>query len=384
MSFTTTIKEEISRIDNTKSESIAELSGFMRNNGSYSDTTIDLVSENATVVKRVYKLCKDLYDITCEIETRKGNNFSKNNLYLIMIDDKVDFILKDLSVIDENGEYLPQPASYIADSEAEIRAYLRGSFLTKGSINDPKTSRYHLEFLIDEREEAEFIQKLLNNFSLNSKILSREKGYMVYIKEAEKIGDFLRIISAFNAVLYYEDIRIYRDHKNMTNRLNNCEQANIDKIVETATKQLEDIRYLKENKLGNFTRTPIKQVLAKADIITIAIGIDEFANLSLYEDISNNLIENYIYEMDNLLKNIREFYDKEIVIISLYPAYNLGKNETIEINNKLNQLATNYKCKYLDILAYSLNKNYFLNNTSYYMNHLAHERIANELINMLF
>jgi hypothetical protein len=247
MSFTTTIKEEISRIDNTKSESIAELSGFMRNNGSYSDTTIDLVSENATVVKRVYKLCKDLYDITCEIETRKGNNFSKNNLYLIMIDDKVDFILKDLSVIDENGEYLPQPASYIADSEAEIRAYLRGSFLTKGSINDPKTSRYHLEFLIDEREEAEFIQKLLNNFSLNSKILSREKGYMVYIKEAEKIGDFLRIISAFNAVLYYEDIRIYRDHKNMTNRLNNCEQANIDKIVETATKQLEDIRYLKEN-----------------------------------------------------------------------------------------------------------------------------------------
>ena len=247
MSFTTTIKEEISRIDNTKSESIAELSGFMRNNGSYSDTTIDLVSENATVVKRVYKLCKDLYDITCEIETRKGNNFSKNNLYLIMIDDKVDFILKDLSVIDENGEYLPQPASYIADSEAEIRAYLRGSFLTKGSINDPKTSRYHLEFLIDEREEAEFIQKLLNNFSLNSKILSREKGYMVYIKEAEKIGDFLRIISAFNAVLYYEDIRIYRDHKNMTNRLNNCEQANIDKIVETATKQLEDIHYLKEN-----------------------------------------------------------------------------------------------------------------------------------------
>ena len=247
MSFTTTIKEEISRIDNTKSESIAELSGFMRNNGNYSDTTIDLVSENATVVKRIYKLCKDLYDITCEIETRKGNNFSKNNLYLIMINDKVDFILKDLSVIDEHEEYLSKPASYIADSEAEIRAYLRGSFLTKGSINDPKTSRYHLEFLIHQREEAEFIQKLLNNFSLNSKILSREKGYMVYIKEAEKIGDFLRIISAFNAVLYYEDIRIYRDHKNMTNRLNNCEQANIDKIVETATKQLEDIRYLKEN-----------------------------------------------------------------------------------------------------------------------------------------
>ena len=70
---------------------------------------------------------------------------------------------------------------------------------------------------------------------------------MVYIKEAEKIGDFLRIIQASQAVLYYEDIRIYRDHKNMTNRLNNMEQANMDKVVETATKQIEDIEYLKES-----------------------------------------------------------------------------------------------------------------------------------------
>lgn len=247
MSFTTTIKEEISRIPNTRSESIAELSGFFRNNGTCTDTTIDLVTENATVAKRIYQLIKDLYDITCEIENRKSLNFSKNNLYLIMINEKVNFILKDLSIINENGEFLDTPNEFIVDSEDEIRAYLRGAFLAKGSINDPKTARYHLELLIEELEEAKFISNLLNGFDLNSKILSRDKGYMVYIKESEKIGDFLRIISANQAVLYYEDIRIYRDHKNMTNRLNNCEQANIDKVVETATKQIEDIEYLKEN-----------------------------------------------------------------------------------------------------------------------------------------
>lgn len=247
MSFTTTIKEEISRIPNTRSESIAELSGFFRNNGTCTDTTIDLVTENATVAKRIYQLIKDLYDITCEIENRKSLNFSKNNLYLIMINEKVNFILKDLSIINENGDFLDTPNEFIVDSEDEIRAYLRGAFLAKGSINDPKTARYHLELLIEELEEAKFISNLLNGFDLNSKILSRDKGYMVYIKESEKIGDFLRIISANQAVLYYEDIRIYRDHKNMTNRLNNCEQANIDKVVETATKQIEDIEYLKEN-----------------------------------------------------------------------------------------------------------------------------------------
>ena len=247
MSFTTTIKEEISRIDNTRSESISELSGFLRNNGSCTDTTIDLLTENATVAKRIYKLIKDIYDVTCEIENRKSVNFSKNNLSLIMINDKVDFILKDLSVIDNYGNILEEPSNYILGSEEEIRAYLRGAFLSKGSINDPKTARYHLEFLIEEKKEANIISKLLNEFDLNSKILSREKGYMVYIKEAEKIGDFLRIIQASQAVLYYEDIRIYRDHKNMTNRLNNMEQANMDKVVETATKQIEDIEYLKES-----------------------------------------------------------------------------------------------------------------------------------------
>ena len=247
MSFTTTIKEEISRIDNTRSKSISELSGFLRNNGSCTDTTIDLLTENATVAKRIYKLIKDIYDVTCEIENRKSVNFSKNNLYLIMINDKVDFILKDLSVIDDYGNILEEPSNYILGSEEEIRAYLRGAFLSKGSINDPKTARYHLEFLIEEKKEANIISKLLNEFDLNSKVLSREKGYMVYIKEAEKIGDFLRIIQASQAVLYYEDIRIYRDHKNMTNRLNNMEQANMDKVVETATKQIEDIEYLKES-----------------------------------------------------------------------------------------------------------------------------------------
>ena len=73
---------------------------------------------------------------------------------------------------------------------------------------------------------------------------------MVYIKEAEKIGDFLRIIDATCAVLSYEDIRIYRDHKNMTNRLNNCEQANVDKIIQTAFNQVKDINKIK-NEFGN-------------------------------------------------------------------------------------------------------------------------------------
>ena len=104
-----------------------------------------------------------------------------------------------------------------------------------------------MELLIEESGEAVFVQKLLNLFDLNVKILTRDKGYMLYIKEADKISDFLKIIKANNAVLYFENQRIYRNQKNQANRLNNCEQANMDKVVATATAQLDDIAIIEDN-----------------------------------------------------------------------------------------------------------------------------------------
>ena len=104
-----------------------------------------------------------------------------------------------------------------------------------------------MEILVENSKEAVVVQKLLNLFDLNAKILGRNKGYMIYIKEAERISDFLKIIGATKAVLYYENVRVYRDQKNKTNRLNNMEQANVDKIVETAMKQIKDIEIIEQN-----------------------------------------------------------------------------------------------------------------------------------------
>ena len=104
-----------------------------------------------------------------------------------------------------------------------------------------------MELLIEQASEAVFVQKLLNLFDLNVKILTRDKGYMLYIKEADKISDFLKLIKATQSVLYFENQRIYRNKKNQANRLNNCEQANMDKVVATATSQLDDIAIIEDN-----------------------------------------------------------------------------------------------------------------------------------------
>jgi len=243
MSFTTRVKNEISNNYSNKNANLAELSAIVRNSYQKDTKELEIVSENSTVCKHIYTLFKELYNINIKTEY-KVTKFSKNTLYIMTIPDKLDIILKDLSLLSDKNEYNPVPSSYLIDSEDEKRAYLKGTFLMTGSINDPKTSMYHLEFFIDYLEEANFLSNLLNEFYLNSKVIEREKGYMVYLKEAEKIGDFLRIINASLAVMYYEDIRIYRDHKNMTNRLNNCEQANFEKSMITSNKQIEDINLI--------------------------------------------------------------------------------------------------------------------------------------------
>ncbi len=259
MSFTANIKDEISKSSMTKTENIACLSAIIRNNAQYDDQSIEISTENSNVAKSIYLFFKDIYNITIEIQTIKSNTFNHRNIYNLIIKDKVKMILEDLSVIDDNGNYLDMPKNYIVDSIEEAKAYLKGVFLSKGSINDPKTSRYHLELLIDKKYESVYVQRLLNTFLLNSKIIMRENKYMIYIKDSEKIGDFLRIIQATNALLYYEDIKILREQKNMTNRLNNCEQANIDKMVATCNAQIQDINLIKQEKGFDFLDDKIKE-----------------------------------------------------------------------------------------------------------------------------
>ena len=258
MSFTMIVKDEASKLETTRLEDIPELSAIIRIAGKISDN-INITIENNAVARRVFKLFKEIYGITPSITVR-NKKLGKGLTYILNINTMVKDVLEDLSIID-NNKYLSIPKEYLISDEEQLRAYLRGVFLVSGSVNDPKTSRYHLEFILDTKEYAYFINEKLNSYDLNSKVIKREKNYTVYIKEAEKISDFLRVIKAFSAVMYFEDIRIYRDHKNMTNRLNNCEQANMDKVFMTANKQIKDIEKLYELDVVDLLDEKLKAVI---------------------------------------------------------------------------------------------------------------------------
>lgn len=305
MSFTAEVKNEAIHVDRITSELISELSALFYNNANI-DSEIKISTENAAIARFVYREIKQIFDINAKITVRKGYNFNKRYIYILEMTKKKEKILENLGLI-ENGKKLLIPKEYIVDDEDLVRAYLRGLFLACGSINDPKTSRYHLEFLVNCEIYAKFIKKLLNQFRLNSKIIKRENKYMVYIKEAEKISDFLRIIKTMNAVLYYEDIRIYRDHKNMTNRLNNCEQANVDKIIETSQIQIKNIEYLKENDVYDLLDDKVKEVASyrlKYPEVSL-LELSEIISMETQKTITKSGVHHRMKKIEDLVEKIR-------------------------------------------------------------------------------
>ncbi len=246
MSFSKGVKEEVLKNEMTKIERISFLSAYLRNNAVVTKDSIIIETDNQIISNFIFELLNDIYNTRAKITVRKKYNFKSNYSYLLEIKIKKEEILTSLSLTNDSGYFINIPKEYIYYGDEEKVAYLKGLFLSKASISDPKSSTYHLEFSLDDYDYAIFVCELLDSFSLNSKLIERKNNFVVYIKEGEKIGDFLRILRVNNAVMYFEDVRIYKDYMNMVNRLNNCEQANVEKTFNMASRQLKDIEIIEK------------------------------------------------------------------------------------------------------------------------------------------
>lgn len=247
MTFSTRLKEEITEYNSNALEKRAELSAILRYDAKIEKDHITITSENAKIARRIYSFLKEVFGINIKIIVRNQKRFRIKQIYILEIKEKVNYILESLYIY-ENGKKIKAHENYFEDFEAKV-SYLKGAFLTTGSINDPSTSGYHLEFVFLTKTDADFIKNILKSFKMDAKVIKRNTRYMTYIKSAETISDIIKMFQAVNSLFYFEDIRIYRDHKNMVNRLNNCEIANQEKTTQTGMKQMENIEFIKENDL---------------------------------------------------------------------------------------------------------------------------------------
>ena len=239
MTFNTSLKDEISKNVYSSVDACSELSAFVRCNSKITSKQIIITLENASVARKIYKDIKTVFNISANITVRNQNRFRVKQIYILTINENIDYIKKVLNVNEKIN----------LESDEEKIAFLEGAFLAIGNVTNPQTSRYHLEYICKNEKIAKEIDNLLKYFKINSKIIKRGYKFVVYVKNGDNISDILKMFKATESLFFFEDIRIYRDHKNMVNRLNNSELSNQTKSIQTGLKQLHEINYIIDNDL---------------------------------------------------------------------------------------------------------------------------------------
>lgn len=233
MTFTQTVKDEITSSPLNELENRSLFLGYLFANGERINDKMFISLENLSIAKKIFKTIKYCYHKEVKTTIRTQKKFHVKRFFIFELNDQDKLFQDELD-------------NMIFDDAESLASFLKGVFLATGSINDPNKNHYHLEMTFETEEKAKKVIYLLNDLNYTFKLIKREKVYMIYLKSSEEISDFLKLLGAVNSLFYFEDIRIYKDHANMVNRLNNCEQANYERSLKTSDKQLEMIKYMRD------------------------------------------------------------------------------------------------------------------------------------------
>lgn len=248
MSYAAEVKKELTALNVGVENAKSELAALVRINGvtnivsGFKVGAVAVYTENAAIARRIYTLLKKSYGI--EVEVVVGNSEIKNSRkrYGVLIHHEVETILTELGI--DPFALKSDVPNNLLDIDLKKQSFLRGAFLAAGSVNAPEKANYHLEITTNEEELAELILLLMRSFDLDAKINERKQHYVVYLKKAENIVNFLKLIGSTTKMLKYEDIRIMRDMRNSINRMVNADNANAEKIAVASNEQIKIIQLI--------------------------------------------------------------------------------------------------------------------------------------------
>ena len=311
MSFTGEIKQEIANYDLKKHCQKAQLSALLQLTASLTISSsqfgLAIRSENPTTAKRIVFLLKELFAVDTELEVARKTNLKKNNVYRIAIKKDGDKILEELGIF-SNKSFNNYPRYEIIMKNCCASAYLAGLFLAYGSCNNPLNNNYHLEMTLNSLEHANFVVKIISRFEMKAKIVKRRKRYVVYMKKADYISNFLALIGAHDAMMKFEDERIGRDLKNSFSRIDNCELANEVKTFKAAQKQIEYMQIIIDS-------NEYKQLDEKLkSIIDLRMKYQDYSLLELCDEyqniyggiISKSGMKHRLNKIENIARKIKQ------------------------------------------------------------------------------
>lgn len=254
MSFSKDVKEELAKqINPARHCRIAETAAFIIFSGeyfyeNYGESYVKVSTENLTVGMKYFILLEKTFRIRPEV-TVKSNHGVYSYQIIVKDAENVWQILKSIKVINDDGELINNSDmvnGIVVQNTCCKRAFLRGVFMTAGSITDPNKS-YQFEIAAGSESRAKGISSILSAFGIESKHTVRKRSHIVYIKESSQIADILNIMEAHVALMNLENVRILKEIRNSVNRKVNCEAANITKTTEASYRQQQDIIYIRDN-----------------------------------------------------------------------------------------------------------------------------------------
>lgn len=320
MSFSGKVKEELStQIAAARHCQIAEIAAIISMCGSIGISSSDQFSvkihtENIAVARKSFTLIKKTFNINTEISIRRNVYLKKSRTYSIAVKSHEDSIriLNACKLLNNNEikEDMSIVSNMVIQNSCCRRAFIRGAFLAAGSISDPEKF-YHFEIVCSVKEKAEQLQAIINSFDIESKIVTRKKYYVVYIKEGAQIVEVLNVMEAHVALMNLENVRIIKEMRNSVNRKVNCETANINKTVSAAVKQIEDINYIK----GHMRLESLSEGLE--DIAKIRL---EYPDATLKElgkmltpEVGKSGVNHRLRKLSNIAQELRELNKEEIL-----------------------------------------------------------------------
>lgn len=296
--FSSQVKEEIVSTLLNELENRNLFLGYLFANGTRKDDILTLSLENLNIAEKIFKTIKYCYHTNVKMTVRTQKKFRVSRFFIFELNDKKHIFKEEL----ENLEFFDDESKY---------SFLKGIFLATGSISNPQKSGYHLEMTFDDEAKGKKILAILTELDYSFKMIKREKNYMLYLKAAEEISDFLKLLGAINSLFFYEDIRIYRDHKNMVNRLNNCEQANLEKSLRTSDRQLEIIEYLQDHDYMTLLDEKTRQI-AEYRLKYPEESYQSFADI-LSSELGKSITKSYV---NHHFRKINDVYEKIMMTIN--------------------------------------------------------------------
>ena len=242
MSFSGTVKEELAaHIDSSRHCQLAELAAILHFGGGIcgaaGEPHLCLETENEAVIRKCFTLLE---------KTFKINKVGVQGRERRLLDDSTERKVIQALHLNQEEIVLQAPVnSLLIKNSCCARAFLRGAFLSIGSMSDPEKS-YHLEFVCSIREQAGQLKDIIREFQIDAKSVRRKKYEVVYLKEGSGIVDLLNVMGAHVSLMNLENLRIVKEMRNSVNRRVNCETANISKTVTAASKQIEDILLIRD------------------------------------------------------------------------------------------------------------------------------------------